>query len=151
MHSSLGRSEKFVSYNNYERATIPHEDLVGPKHLDQSKLRYERHRVWEIQGTKKENFRHIYAKRIFYIDEDVNQILATEIYDGRQELWRVQELDATTRYDVPVCWGNGATIYDLIVGRYLVGTGNPEVPVNFDAGHLDPRRYTPGNIRRLGR
>ena len=147
----LGRSEKFVSYNNYRRATIPHEELVGPKHLDQSKLRYERHRVWEIQGTKKENFRHIYAKRIFYIDEDVNQILATEIYDGRQELWRVQELDATTRYDVPVCWGNGATIYDLIVGRYLLGTGNPEVPVNFDAEHLDPQRYTPGNIRRLGR
>ena len=147
----LGRSEKFVSYNNYGRATIAHEELVGPKHLDQSKLRYERHRVWEIQGTKKENFRHIYAKRKFYIDEDVNQILATEIYDGRQELWRVQELDATTRYDVPVCWGNGATIYDLIVGRYLLGTGNPEVPVNFDAEHLDPQRYTPGNIRRLGR
>ena len=77
--------------------------------------------------------------------------MATEIYDGRQQLWRVQELDATPRYDVPVCWGNGATIYDVIVGRYLLGTGNPEIPVNFDADHLEPQRYTPGNIRRLGR
>ena len=147
----LGRSEKIISYNNFRKATIPHEELVTHKHLDQSKLRYERHRVWEVQGTKKENFRHIYAKRIFYIDEDTKQIMATEIYDGRQQLWRVQELDATPRYDVPVCWSNGATIYDLIVGRYLLGTGNPKIPVNFDADHLEPQRYTPGNIRRLGR
>ena len=86
----LGRSEKFISYNNFQKATIPHEELAESKHLNQSKLRYERHRVWEVQGTKKENFRHIYAKRIFYIDEDTKQIMATEIYDGRQELWRVK-------------------------------------------------------------
>ena len=57
-------------------------------------MRYEKHRVWEVVGTLKENFRHVYGRRVFYIDEDTKGIVATEIYDGRGQLWRVQELVA---------------------------------------------------------
>jgi hypothetical protein len=40
----------------------------------------------------------------------------------------------------------------MVVGRYLMlGLVNQEKPINFEADHLDPSRYTPANIRRLGR
>ena len=89
---------------------------------------------------------------MFYIDEDTKGIVATEIYDGRQQLWRVQELGGGVQYELPLCGGSGDTVYDLQVGRYLmVGLINEEDPIDFNAAHLDSQRYTPGNIRRLGR
>ncbi|MGB1117356.1 MAG: DUF1329 domain-containing protein [Parvibaculales bacterium] len=147
-----GRSEKFIAYNNYRRVLMPYAELVSEKHINQNVMRYERHRVWEVVGNLKDKFRHIYAKRVFYIDEDTKGIVATEIYDGRQELWRVQELGGGVQYELPLCGGSGDTVYDLQVGRYLmVGLINEEDPIDFNAAHLDSQRYTPGNIRRLGR
>lgn len=147
-----GRSEKFIAYNNYRRVLIPYDQLVAEKHVNQSVMRYERHRVWEVVGNLKDEFRHIYAKRVFYIDEDTKGIVATEIYDGRGQLWRVQELGGGVQYELPLCGGSGDTVYDLLVGRYLmVGLINEENPIDFNASHLDAQRYTPGNIRRLGR
>ena len=65
-----GRSEKFIAYNNFRRVLAPYDELVAEKHVNQSLMRYERHRVWEIVGDLKDNYRHVYAKRVFYIDED---------------------------------------------------------------------------------
>jgi hypothetical protein len=147
-----GRSEKFIAYNNFRRVLTTYKDMVGPKHINQDVMRYEKHRVWEVVGSLKPEFRHVYAKRVFYIDEDTKGIVATEIYDGRGQLWRVQELGGGVQYDVPLCGGSGATVYDLVVGRYLMlGLLNEEKPINFQADHLKPNRYTPSNIRRLGR
>lgn len=147
-----GRSEKFVAYNNYRRVLAPYEELVGKKHVNQELMRYEKHRVWEVEGNLKESFRHVYLRRVFYIDEDTKGIVATEIYDGRGQLWRVQELGGGVQYELPLCGGSGDTVYDLMVGRYLMlGLINEEKPIDFDAQHLDASRYTPSNIRRLGR
>ena len=147
-----GRSEKYIAYNNYRRVLTPYDQLIGKHHINQEVMRYEKHRVWEVVGTLKENFRHVYSKRVFYIDEDTQGIVATEIYDGRGDLWRVQELGGGVQYELPLCGGSGDTVYDLMVGRYLMlGLINEEKPIDFDASHLDAGRYTPGNIRRLGR
>ena len=147
-----GRSEKFIAYNNFRRVLAPYKELVGKKHINQELMRYEKHRVWEVEGNLKDNFRHIYSRRVFYIDEDTKGIVATEIYDGRGQLWRVQELGGGVQYELPLCGGSGSAVYDLMVGRYLLlGLINEEKPIDFDAQHLDANRYTPGNIRRLGR
>ena len=150
--TARGRSEKFIAYNNYRRVLASYQELVGKKHVNQELMRYEKHRVWEVEGNLKDNFRHVYSRRVFYIDEDTKGIVATEIYDGRGQLWRVQELGGGVQYELPLCGGSGDTIYDLMVGRYLmVGLINEEKPIDFDASHLDAGRYTPSNIRRLGR
>ena len=147
-----GRSEKFIVYNNFRRVLTPYVEMIGKRHINQEVMRYEKHRVWEVEGNLKDNFRHVYSRRVFYIDEDTKGIVATEIYDGRGELWRVQELGGGVQYELPLCGGSGDTVYDLVVGRYLMlGLINEEKPINFDASHLDADRYTPANIRRLGR
>ena len=147
-----GRSEKFIAYNNYRRVLAPYDALVGKKHVNQELMRYEKHRVWEVEGNLKDNYRHVYSRRVFYIDEDTKGIVATEIYDGRGDLWRVQELGGGVQYELPLCGGSGDTVYDLMVGRYLMlGLINEENPIDFEASHLDANRYTPSNIRRLGR
>jgi len=147
-----GRSEKYIAYNNYRRVLTPYKELISKHHINQEVMRYEKHRVWEVVGTLKDSYRHLYSKRVFYIDEDTQGIVATEIYDGRGGLWRVQELGGGVQYELPLCGGSGDTVYDLQVGRYLMlGLINEEKPVDFNADHLDAKRYTPANIRRLGR
>jgi len=147
-----GRSEKFINYNNYGAVFTKYADYIGPKHVNSEHMRYEKHRVWEVEANLNPSYRHIYAKRVFYIDEDSHGIVATEVYDGRGELWRVQQLGSGVQYEIPICGAGGETIYDLAVGRYLaIGLTNEEGPINFAADHLDPDRYTPSNIRRLGR
>jgi hypothetical protein len=43
---------------------------------------------WVIASLKPE-FRHIYQKRGFYIDEDSWQVQVADMYDSRNELYRV--------------------------------------------------------------
>ena len=147
-----GRSEKFINYNSYRSVFAKYADYIGPQHVNPEFQRYERHRIWEIEANLNPQYRHVYAKRVFYINEDSHGIVATEVYDGRGELWRVQQLGSGVQYEVPICGSGGETIYDLMVGRYLaIGLTNEEGPINFNADHLNPDRYTPSNIRRLGR
>lgn len=149
----LGKREVFISANNYrlQQAEATYEDIVGPGHVNQDLVRYERRRVWEIEGNLKSGTRHVYSRRQLAMDEDGWSIAATSLYDGRGELWRAQERWSAVAYDHPLCNSAGDVVYDLNAGRYLAGGLNSqEAPVNYDASELNIDRYTPGAIRQLG-
>ena len=44
-------------------------------------VRYEKHRVWVVEANLKDNTRHTYKKRVFFIDEDSWQVAIADIYD----------------------------------------------------------------------
>ena len=46
------------------------QNVLKPKHVNPDLERWELHRVWVVEATLKEGKRHIYAKRVFYVDED---------------------------------------------------------------------------------
>ena len=145
-----GLEEKYVHYNGYARGLVPYKELLGKRHSNQSLFRYEKHRVWAVEGLKRRDSRHLYSRRVLYLDEDGGNVVATSIYDGRGELWRVQELGGGVQYELPLCGPAGETVYDLLIGRYLMlGLTNEEKPVDFEAAHLQEKRYTPNNMRRL--
>ena len=79
--TARGRSEKFIAYNNYRRVLTPYEQLVGKHHINQELMRYEKHRVWEVEGNLKDNFRHV-SRRVFYIDEDTKGTVAPKLATG---------------------------------------------------------------------
>ncbi|MES2148974.1 MAG: DUF1329 domain-containing protein [Pseudomonadota bacterium] len=146
----VGKKEMLISYNNYKLASksVKYADIVRPGHLNQDLVRYEPHRVWVVEATLKKDKRHIYAKRVFYIDEDSWQIAHADAYDGRGELWRVHELDAIQAYDAPTLWFTAEVFYDLQARRYLVtGLGNEEKPSKFGA-KLGVSNFTPDTLRR---
>jgi hypothetical protein len=76
--------------------------------------------------------RHIYKRRTFYVDEDSWQIVAVDCYDGRDQLWRVQEGHSVNYYDVPTFWSTMETTYDLQSGRYLALGFDNEEPMTVD-------------------
>ena len=147
----LGKNVRLVSANGYMGESAPYSDYLQAMHINQDLVRYEERRVWEFEAKLRPNTRHVYSRRVYHNDEDAWQISAAELYDGRGQLWRVQELHQIQRYNVPLCGSAGEIVYDLQAGRYLaLALQNEEPAVNYFADELDTSRYTPNAIRQLG-
>lgn len=148
----LGKKEMIVPYDTYKLAdhSLQYSDIVKPEHLNQDLIRYETHRVWVVEATLKPGARHIYAKRVFYIDEDNWAILAADLFDGHGELWRVQEAHTLQRYDVLSSIAISDVAYDLQARSYVVnGLANQEKPERFGV-HSTFQDFSPAALRRAG-
>jgi len=149
----VGKKEMYVPYNSYRAHTgdVSVDDLVMAGHLNPEYMRYELHRVWIVEANLKEGTRHIHPRRTFYLDEDSYQILLTDHYDQRGQLWRASEGHSINYYDVPTFWSTIESHMDLLSGRYVaVGLDN-EDPVNTFDVELSPSNYTPQALRNRGR
>lgn len=147
----VGKFEKYIAYNNYDAALAPVDDLIQARHLNPEHVRYELHRVWQVDARLRPGTRHVYARRVKYFDEDATQLAAAELYDSRGQLWRVQEIHTLNYYHVPLCGSGAEIVYDLQNGRYLaIAMRNGQPPLDYSADHLDETRYTPSMLRRIG-
>lgn len=118
----VGKREIYVPYNGYrlQDPKLKYRDIITPLHINPDHARYELHRVWVVDATLRSGERHIYKRRVFYVDEDSWQILVMDQYDNRDQLWRVSEGHAMNFYNVPAVWTSAETHTDLQAGRYLV-------------------------------
>jgi len=117
-----GKRELLVPYNAYQLhgEGVTADDVIRPRHINQALARYELHRVWVVEAKRRTGIGHIYDRRVFYIDEDSWQILASEEYDEDGELWRVSEAHNITYYSEPVFWTTMEMTYDLKAKRYYI-------------------------------
>jgi len=149
----VGKKEMYVPYNSYtaHSGDVTVDELTMAGHLNPEYMRYELHRVWIIDARLKEGTRHIHPRRTFYLDEDSYQILLTDHYDQRGELWRASEAHSINYYEVPTFWTTIESHMDLLSGRYVaVGMDNQD-PVNTFNVELSPGNYTPQALRTRGR
>lgn len=150
----VGKKEVYIPYNSYKLmdTNASYDDLVAAGHLNPEFLRYELHRTWVVEATVKDDARHIYAKRVFFIDEDTWGASVIDHYDGRGDLWRVSEAQNVMFYDVDTPWMVAETLYDLNSGRYLVtGLANEEPRFMTWGKKVDRRDFSSSALRRLGR
>jgi Protein of unknown function (DUF1329) len=148
----LGKKELFVPYNSYKVAStaLKYTDIARPLHLNPEHLRYELHRVWVVEATLKSGTSHIYAKRVFYIDEDSWMIVVTDKYDGRGGLWRVGEQHSINLYDLGTYFPTVEVHHDLQNGRYIaMGLRNQE-KVFYQSLNMTAADFTPQALRGAG-
>jgi hypothetical protein len=150
----VGRREIYVPYN-CNRFQDPHRrysDILQKDSVDPNALRWELHRVWVVDARLKPDFMHIYSRRTVYMDEDSWQILISDRYDGRDQLWRTGWAMGVQIPDVPAFAADGYVLTDLYQHRYLVqGMHNQEKPPLYAGTRLSPRDYTAEALRRFGR
>ena len=149
----VGKKEIYVPYNSYKlhSDSLTYKDILTPLHVNPDYLRYELHRVWVVDATLKEGSRHLYKRRTFYVDEDSWQILAVDIYDNRDQLWRVSEGHPINYYEVPTFWTTLEVHTDLQSGRYIaIGLDNESSMYDFDIKR-SLKDYSPGELRRSGK
>lgn len=117
----LGKKELYVPYNDYK--LVYHskaEQLLTPKHLNPDLVRWELHRVWVVEADLKPGKRHIYKKRIFYLDEDSWAALASDEYDARGQLYRSGFMYFVQNYEAPAPYAMTYGIYDFNSGIYTL-------------------------------
>lgn len=131
-----GKQELLIPYNDYKLHSdkLKYADIVKPGHINTDLVRYEKHRVWVVEANLKDNMRHIYKKRVFFIDEDSWQIAVTDIYDDRDELYRVGMAHGINYYEVPTHWSTLDVYHDLQSKRYIaIGLDNENKMYDFSA------------------
>jgi hypothetical protein len=149
----VGKQELLIPYNSYKLHSdkLKYEDIIKPGHINTDLVRWEKHRVWVVEATLKDGINHVYKKRVFYIDEDSWQIHVADMYDNRDELYRVGVAYGLNYYEVPTHWSTLDVNYDLNSRRYIaIGLDNQEDMYDFSAKQNE-RDYTPAALRRAGR
>ena len=150
----VGKKEMYVPYNNNE-VSSPRRGLkesTPPEFIDAELLRYELHRVWVVEANLKDDKRHMYAKRVFYIDEDTWCILVSDKYDGSGNLWRVAFGYPLVAPEYPVTGGGSYVHVDLKKNGYYYAGGSLETK-GWDLEQQSPaaKFFTPAALRRRGR
>lgn len=150
----VGKKEIYIPYNNYKITdpSVSYKDLLQQGHINPAVTRNELHRVWVIEGTLRQDSRHVYSKRRFYLDEDSWQIVLTDEYDSRGELWKVSIAYLKNYYELPTTWTALDVFYDLQGRRYHVqNLDNEEInTINFSHKVPDDSYFKPAALRRRG-
>lgn len=94
----VGKREMLIPYNDNGFIGSSVEDAYLKYHANPEKVRWERHRVWEVEATVREGMRHAVPKRTYFLDEDTWLIALVDGYDSDGNLWRAS---MTTPFVVP--------------------------------------------------
>jgi hypothetical protein len=118
----VGKKEMYIPYNTYKvgEKKVKFSEIVTPRHANPDLLRYELHRVWQVEATLKAGQKHIYGKRVFLLDEDSWQVVWEDVYDTRGQLWKVGMHGFVQYYDAMVPWTRYNSIHDLLSGMYII-------------------------------
>jgi hypothetical protein len=117
----LGKREMLVPYNTYRLSYHANVDAVlQPGHINPDLLRWELHRVWVVEATLKPGQRHVYGRRVFYVDEDSWTALASDGYDVNGQLLRGVFAFLSYSYDAGVPYSDNHAAYDFSTGSYFM-------------------------------
>jgi hypothetical protein len=152
----VGKKEIYVPYNSWKLIdkSRKYKDIYLPDYVNRDLMRYELHRVWVVEATLKEGMRHIFPRRVMFIDEDSWTLLLTDLYDAQGKVWRVQEASLWVAPEIPACVSQEFVGYDLNVGRYIAETATQEHPptdwLAGREGRINPNMFSPDELRRRG-
>lgn len=152
----VGKREIYVPYNTYKLLDpkLKYADLLKNKgHISPEYTRFELHRVWVVEAELKPGFRHLYPKRVMYIDEDTWLPLMGDNYDARGQFWRTVMNNTVYAYDAQTVWPHLAVYHDLVSGSYIADRlTNEQKPVMLvDDGSLKEEQFSPDMLRGAGR
>lgn len=117
----VGKKEMLIPYNSFAAVlTRPGTEVAGSRHPNPTAVRWEKHRVWVVEATRKANVRHVYSRKVFYIDEDSWTISAFDAYDDAGKLWRSSFMYTFPTYDVGGVNNTAQSVHDLIKGAYMI-------------------------------
>jgi hypothetical protein len=152
----VGKQEMIIPYNSWKwiDKSRKYKDIYGPDYVNRDLVRYEQHRVWKVEATLKEGMRHIFPKRVFYLDEDSWGIMVVDNFDAQGKVWRVQESSIVVAPEIPACVSQEFMGYDLNVGRYIAENATQERQetdwLAGREGRIEQNRFNPDELRRVG-
>ena len=146
--------EIYIPYNTYKLADKKlkyKEDIIRKGTINADLMRYELHRVWEVEATLKPGSKHIYGKRVFYLDEDSWSVLYEDAYDTRKQLWRIGVHPLMQFYDAKIPYYRANLWHDLNSGAYYAAGLDNEIKTPWDWNQKGKwGDFQPDALRRMG-
>ena len=150
----LGKKEMYVPYNAFKlsnKALKYDNDIIRKDSVNSDLMRYELHRVWVVEANLKAGSKHIYGKRVFFLDEDTWMVVHEDAYDTRKQLWRVSMHPIMQFYDAKVPWVRANIWHDLNNRSYLLSGLDNEIKTPWVFGEKGSfGEFQPDALRRLG-
>lgn len=150
----LGKREMYVPANAYKLHTkaVKYADLLRQGVPNPDFIRWELRRVWVIEGKLKEGFRHLYGKRVLFLDEDTWQAVMSDFYDAGGSLWQYAYINHYYAFDLQG-WQPGTAFYhDLNSGGYVgynLFQERDKGPI-LNKGNLNINMFSPEAARSAG-
>ncbi len=151
----IGKREIYSPANAFKpnTGTVKYADILTPNHPNPDFMRYELRRVWVLEADLKEGYRHVYGKRVLFIDEDTWNAVMADNYDARGQLWKHAMINYYYHPDMSG-WQAGSQFFmDLNSGQYT-GYGmtneSKKGPI-LNEGKFTPDQYTADAARAIGR
>jgi len=151
---SIGKKEIYVPANTYKlhASTVKYADLLKQGHANPDFMRYELRRVWVLEATLKDGYRHMFGKRIMFLDEDTGHALMSDYYDTRGQLWQHGLLNYYYGFDANAYQAGNSFYYDLNSGGYVAFNLFQERTIGpvLNKGDLKASMFTPEAARNAG-
>ena len=112
----VGKKEMYIPYNNNRFFATDMKDAFVPYHTNPDKVRWELHRVWELEATVAAGKRHVVPKRRFYLDEDTWAVSMIDGFDAEGKLWRTNLVFPMAVPEYPMVVSDPVFIYNLPAG-----------------------------------
>jgi hypothetical protein len=158
----VGKKEMYVPANMFGMWDYKADPKVvfDKTYINPAYRRYERRRVWVVDGHLKPGFRHLAPHRTYYIDEDSWNMVQLTDYDKNDKVWKDVSQFPIPAWEVGgLCTAISTNMWDLQGGRYVtdwmsigggrdikwVKEGDPEA----NAPWMKPDHYTPETLRAL--
>jgi hypothetical protein len=125
----VGKREMYIPYNNYKMqagGTCANAQRLTPKHFNPDCVRWELHRVWEVDSKPKEGVRHLYSRRTMYFDEDHQGAGMSDGYDSAGTIYRVSIAFSYPYYEAEAMSVDQFATFDLATGAYAESVTSTE-------------------------
>jgi hypothetical protein len=150
----LGKREMYIPANAYKihGKNVKYADLLKPGVPNSDFIRWELRRVWIVEGKLKEGFRHLYGKRVLFLDEDNGQAVMSDFYDSRGLLWQYAFINHYYDFSINGWYAGTSFYFDLNSGGYVGYNLFQERPIGpvLNKGNLVPSMFTPEAARSAG-
>lgn len=150
----LGSRELYMPADDYKvnEKSVTYKKLIGKHFPNPDYIRWELQRVYVVEGTLRPGYRHIYKKRVLYINQDSHQAEMGDFYDSRGALWRTGYVTNYWAYNAHVFAAGPEFYMDLQSGGYvgfsLTNERKHENILNVP-GALKPSMFTPQALRAM--
>ncbi len=139
----ITKKEMYIPYNCNAFANAPWQQSLGPHFIDPDLVRWELHRVWQVEATLAPGDRNVLARRMLYCDEDTYQIAFTDAWDANNTLFHVNHCYQWCRPDMPGSAFLNNAVYNMQTDDYATTSGpmneqaHPSVFFNLDFPDTD--------------
>jgi hypothetical protein len=144
----VGKREMYVPYNNNGMFIKPIASVIGKGALNPDAVRWELHRVWEIELTLRPGKRNVAAKRRLYLDEDTWQAVLSDTWDAQGKLWKTGQAFTLVAGDESSASTLSYALFDLTSGSWVLAAAvNETGGVNYqDYDTRQLTRFAPGSL-----